>query len=175
MLRSFDGKEPQIAESAYVDPAAVVIGDVRIGPDASIWPNAVLRGDIGTIEIGEGANVQDNATLHEDAVLEPFVTVGHGAVVHDATVRERSLIGMNAVVLDDAVIGEKSIVAAGSVVTEGTAVPSGVLVAGAPAKVKFELDDSGWFAAGDRYVELSKRHAETSQLLPDEGFSGTEY
>ncbi|MFC6730953.1 MULTISPECIES: gamma carbonic anhydrase family protein [unclassified Haladaptatus] len=174
MLRSFDGKEPQIADSAYVDPAAVVIGDVRIGPDASVWPNAVLRGDVGTIEIGEGANVQDNATLHEDAVLEPYATVGHGAIVHDATVRERSLVGMNAVVLDRAVIGEKSIVAAGSVVTEDTEIPGGVLVAGSPAEVKFELEDSGWFAAGDRYVALSKRHAETSELLADEGFSARE-
>ncbi|WP_338729958.1 gamma carbonic anhydrase family protein [Haladaptatus sp. DJG-WS-42] len=171
MLRSFDGTEPDIAASAYVDPAAVVIGDVRIGPDASVWPNAVLRGDVGTIVVGEGANVQDNATLHEDVVLEASTTVGHGAIVHDATVREGSLVGMNAVVLDDADIGRESIVAAGSVVTEGTEVPPGVLVTGAPATVKLDLDNADVSAGAAHYVALSKRYAETSEILSEEGFS----
>ncbi|ELY51930.1 gamma carbonic anhydrase family protein [Natronorubrum bangense] len=165
MLRSFDGREPQVADSAYVDEAAVVIGDVVIEADASVWPNTTLRGDHGQIVVGEGANVQDNAVLHEDAVLEPYSTVGHSAIVHDATVAERALVGMNAVVLDGCHVGEGAVVAAGSVVTEGTEIPPSTLVAGAPAEVKTEIDDPHLGATADRYVELSTKHAETSERL----------
>lgn len=165
MLRSFDGTEPQVADSAYVDPAAVVIGDVIIEADASVWPNTTLRGDHGTIVVGEGANVQDNAVMHEDAELEPYSTVGHSAIVHDATVCERALVGMNAVVLDGARIGEGAVVAAGSVVTEGTEVPPSTLVTGAPAEPKTEVDDPHLLSAADRYVELSSQHEETSERL----------
>ncbi|WP_247002139.1 gamma carbonic anhydrase family protein [Halosolutus gelatinilyticus] len=165
MRRSFDGTEPQVADSAYVDAAAVVIGDVRIEADASVWPNATLRGDHGTIVVGEGANVQDNAVLHEDAELKPHATVGHGAIVHDATVAERALVGMNAVVLDGAHVGEGAVVAAGSVVAEGTDVPRSTLVAGAPAEPKAEVDDPRLAATADRYVDLSARYRETSERL----------
>ena len=165
MLRAFDGKEPQVADSAYVDETAVVIGDVVIEADASVWPNTTLRGDHGQIVVGEGANVQDNAVLHEDAVLEPYSTVGHSAIVHDATVAERALVGMNAVVLDGSHVGEGAVVAAGSVVTEGTEIPPSTLVAGAPAEAKTEIDDPHLGATADPYVELSTKHAETSERL----------
>lgn len=165
MLRSINGTEPQVADSAYVDPAAVVIGDVVIEDDASVWPNTTLRGDHGRIVVGEGANVQDNAVLHEEAELEPYSTVGHSAIVHDATVAERALVGMNAVVLDGAHVGEEAVVAAGSVVTEDTAVPPSTLVTGAPAEPKAEIDDPDLKATADRYVELSKEYAETSERL----------
>ncbi|AHF98720.1 transferase [Halostagnicola larsenii XH-48] len=165
MIRSFDGTEPQIAESAYVDDAAVVIGDVVIEPDASVWPNTTLRGDHGTIVVGEGANVQDNAVLHEDAELEPYSTVGHSAIVHDATVAERALVGMNAVVLDGSHVGERAVVAAGSVVTEGTEIPPATLVAGAPAEAKTKIEDDRLAETADRYVSLSREHAERSERL----------
>ena len=165
MLRSFDGTEPQVADSAYVDEAAVVIGDVVIEADASVWPNTTLRGDHGRIVVGEGANVQDNAVLHEEAKLEPDSTVGHSAIVHDATVAERALVGMNAVVLDGAHVGEGAVVAAGSVVTEGTEIPPSTLVAGTPAEPKTEIDDPQLEATADRYVELASEHAETSERL----------
>ncbi|RKD97995.1 gamma carbonic anhydrase family protein [Halopiger aswanensis] len=165
MLRSFDGTTPQIADSAYVDEAAVVIGDVIVEADASVWPNTTLRGDHGQIVVGEGANVQDNAVLHEEAELEPSATVGHSAIVHDATVGERALVGMNATVLDGAHIGEGAVVAAGSVVTEGTEVPPSTLVAGAPAEPKTEVDDPRLEATADRYVDLARRHAESSERL----------
>lgn len=168
MIRAFDGETPDIAESAYVDEAATVIGDVRIGPEASVWPGAVLRGDHGTIVVGERANVQDNATLHESADLEAGVTVGHNAIVHDATVRERGLVGMGAVVLDGADIGEGSIVGANSTVAEDETVPAGVLVAGTPADVVKELEDSRWSEAGDVYADLAKRHAATSRVVEDD-------
>ena len=165
MLRSIDGKRPRVADSAYVDEAAVVIGDVVIEADASVWPNTTLRGDHGTIVVGEGANVQDNAVMHEDAELAPYATVGHSAIVHDATVGERALVGMNATVLDGAHVGDGAVVAAGSVVTEGTDVPPSTLVVGAPAEPKAEIDDPALEATADRYVDLSRRYAETSTRL----------
>ncbi|SDR35937.1 gamma carbonic anhydrase family protein [Natronobacterium texcoconense] len=165
MLRSFDGTEPDVADSAYVDETAVVIGDVVVEADASIWPNTTIRGDHGTIVVGEGANVQDNAVLHEEAELEPYATVGHSAIVHDATVAERALVGMNAVVLDGAHVGEKAVVAAGSVVTEGTEVPPETLVAGSPAEPKAEVDDPRLEVTAERYMQLSSEHEETSERL----------
>lgn len=158
---------PEIADSAYIDDAAVVIGDVTIGENASVWPGVVLRGDSGHIEIGPGTNLQDNAICHEPVEIGPDVTVGHTAIVHACTVEERAVIGMGATVLDDSVIGHHSIVGAGSVVTEGTEVRPYTLVVGTPAKEKMELDDSDWFEAADHYVELAERHAETSEILPD--------
>lgn len=168
MLRSFDGTEPVVADSAYVDDAAVVIGDVVIEADASVWPNTTLRGDHGRIVVGQAANVQDNAVLHENAELEARATVGHSAIVHDATVAEGALVGMNAVVLDGARIGEGAVVAAGSVVTEGTEVPPSTLVAGSPAEPKAEVDDPRLEATADRYVALSSRHKEMSKPLDSE-------
>ena len=165
MIRSFDGAMPEIDDSAYVDESAVVIGDVVLEPETSVWPGAVLRGDHGTITVGEGSNVQDNATLHEDCELGPYTTVGHNAIVHAATTRTRSLVGMGAIVLDGATVGEESVVAANSVVTEGTEVPRRSLVAGAPATVVKELDDARWAAAADRYVENARAHAETSEVI----------
>jgi carbonic anhydrase/acetyltransferase-like protein (isoleucine patch superfamily) len=165
MIRSYDGTAPDVAASAYVDGQASVIGNVRIGQEASVWPGAVLRGDRGEIVLHERANVQDNATLHEGAVLDAGVTVGHNAIVHGATVGERSVVGMGAVVLDDATVGEESIVAANSTVTEGTEIPDGVLVAGTPATVVKELEDSAWTEAGDVYADLAKEYASTSRVV----------
>lgn len=167
VVRSFEGVEPEIADSAYVDDAAVVIGDVTIGPEASVWPNTTLRGDHGPLVVGEGANVQDGAILHETVEIEPYATIGHTAIVHNCVVGERAMVGMGAVVLDDAVVGARSLVGAGSVVTEGTEVPAETLVAGTPAEVIKEVDpeDSVWTEAGDRYVELSRRHMADSERL----------
>ena len=133
MIRSFDGLVPQIAESAYVDERATVVGDVRIEADASVWPGVVLRGDRGRIVVREGANVQDNATVHEGSEIGPSATVGHNAIVHAATVGARSVIGMGAIVLDRGEVGAESIVAANSVVTPDTSIPDSVLAMGAPA------------------------------------------
>lgn len=165
MIRSYDGVEPEIADSAYIDEAAAVIGDVTIGEDASIWPGVVLRGDEGHIEIGEGTNLQDNVVCHEPVEIGPYVTVGHTAIVHSCTVEERSVVGMSATVLDGSVVGDHSIVAAGSVVTENTEIPPYSLVVGTPAEVKAELDESRWFEAADHYVQLGREHAETSEII----------
>ncbi|MFC5970343.1 gamma carbonic anhydrase family protein [Halomarina salina] len=164
-IRTFDGTEPTVHESARVDPAATVIGDVTIEAEASIWPNAVLRGDSGHIHVHDSANVQDGAVVHEGATVGPSVTVGHNAIVHACTVEESALVGMGAVVLDDSTVGERALVAAGSVVTEGTDVPPETLVAGTPASVVKEVPESPWTAAADHYVELAKRYEETSEVV----------
>jgi carbonic anhydrase/acetyltransferase-like protein (isoleucine patch superfamily) len=165
VLRSFDGMEPEVHDSAYVDPTAVVIGEVTVGPEASVWPNVVLRGDHGAIVLEEGSNVQDGAVLHEGARIGPYATVGHNAIVHSAEVEERALVGMAATVLDGSVVGERAMVGANALVTEGTAIPSRTLAVGSPAEVKKEVEESPWAYAGDTYVQLAKEHRETSERL----------
>lgn len=165
MLRSHGSATPTVADSAYVDGAAVVIGEVTVGPDASVWPGAVLRGDAGPIRLEEGTNVQDNATVHEGATIGPYATVGHNAIVHAATVERRATVGMGAIVLDDATVGPESIVAANSVVTEETTVPESTLVAGSPAEPIKEVEGSFWAEAADRYVEHAREHAAESSVI----------
>lgn len=165
VLRAVDGVEPTVHESAYVDPDAVVIGDVEVGPEASVWPNVTLRGDHGSIRVAEGANVQDGAVCHEGVEIGPYATVGHTAIVHEAVVGERAMVGMGSIVLDDAIVGDRALVAAGAVVTEGTEVPPETLVAGTPAEVVKEVPDSPWTEAGDRYVELSRTYMETGRRI----------
>lgn len=165
VLRSFEGETPTVHETAHVDESAVVVGDVTLEARTSVWPNVTLRGDNGPIVLREATNVQDNSVVHEGAEIGPYATVGHTAIVHAATVDRRALVGMGAVVLDDSVIGEESIVAAGAVVTEETEVPPNTLVAGTPAKPIKELEDSSWTETGDHYVELARRHAETSERI----------
>lgn len=160
MLRAFDGTEPKVADSAYIDPTAVVIGDVTVAPEATVLPGAVIRGDGGPVELRERANVQDNATIHADAmsdgvVLAERAAVGHNAVVHNATVGERSLVGMHATVLDDAVLEPRSVVAAKALVREREHIESASLVAGVPAELlRANLDpENPMFHVADRYAE----------------------
>ena len=139
------GVQPTIHPSVFIAGGAYVIGDVRLEKDVSIWFNAVLRGDINAIRIGDRTNIQDGAVLHVTSelpvVIGADVTVGHHAVVHACTVEDCSLIGMNAVVLDKARVGPYAVVGAGAVVREGFVVPEGVLVAGVPARVVRPLTD----------------------------------
>ncbi len=139
------GMTPAIADTAFIAAGARLIGDVRLADNASVWFNAVLRGDSASITVGERSNLQDNVSVHVDAghpvVIGTDVSVGHNAVVHGCTVEDGSLIGMGSVILSGAVIGAGSLVAGGAVVLEGTIVPPGSLVAGVPAKVRRELTD----------------------------------
>lgn len=167
MIRSFDGVEPDIHESAYVDPAAVVIGDVTIEAEASVWPNVTVRGDHGRVVLREGANVQDNAVLHEGAEVGPYATVGHTAIVHNAELCERALVGMGATVLDRATVGPEAMVGANSLVTEDTEIEPSTLYAGVPAEKVKDVEDSPWAYAGDRYVQLSREHMESSEVVED--------
>ncbi|WP_353988067.1 gamma carbonic anhydrase family protein [Ruicaihuangia caeni] len=145
MQRSINGRSPVIHETAWIAPTAAVLGDVHLGPKASIWYGAVLRGDRDRIEIGEASNLQDGVVVHCDpgkpVTVGSFVSVGHKAMLHGCTIGDGALIGISATVLNGAVVGEQSLVAAGSVVLEGTVVPPRSLVAGVPAKVRRQLSD----------------------------------
>jgi carbonic anhydrase/acetyltransferase-like protein (isoleucine patch superfamily) len=144
VIRSFSGKTPQIAASAYVDPQAVVIGDVVIGDDSSIWPCAVVRGDCHWIRIGARTSIQDGSVLHVEQEKHPLVigdgnVVGHRVILHGCTVETNCLIGMGSVILNGAVIGSGSVIAAGSVIAEGTVVPPGSLFMGVPGKLRRQV------------------------------------
>ena len=138
-------QSPEVDPSAWVAPSAVVVGAVHLGPDSSVWYNAVWRGDSDRISIGARSNLQDGASVHVDrghpVTLGADVSVGHNAVVHGATVEDGCLIGMNATVLSGSVIGTGSLVAAGALVTQGKVIPPGSLVAGVPGKVVRQLSD----------------------------------
>ena len=138
-LAKYLDQSPQIDESVYVASGAVVIGAVRLEKNSSIWHNAVLRGDINSIEVGEGSNIQDGTIVHlaDDygVKIGRYVTIGHAAMIHACEIGDECLIGMQATVLDGAVIGSQSIVGAGALVTKGTQIPEGSLVLGSPAKV----------------------------------------
>ncbi len=139
IVKTLKGKKPEVGKDCFLAETATVIGDVEIGDNCSIWYNAVLRGDVHYIRIGNNSNVQDNATIHATYQKSPTnignnVTIAHGATVHGCTLQDNVMIGINAVVLDDTIVESNSIVAAGSVVTKGTVVESGSVYAGVPAK-----------------------------------------
>ncbi|HKW89674.1 MAG TPA: gamma carbonic anhydrase family protein [Candidatus Acidoferrales bacterium] len=141
MIRSYRGRVPQIAASAYIDPDAAIIGDVQIGEDASVWPGVVIRGDVHFIRIGARSNIQDGSVLHvmrdeHPLILGDEVTIGHGVVLHGCTIESRCLIGMGSIILNGAKISTGSIIAAGTLVTEGTVVPPQSLFMGHPGKFR---------------------------------------
>lgn len=147
MIRTYQGHTPVIPSNCYVDASAQVIGDVVLGEHASIWMNAVVRGDVHAIRIGAGSNVQDCAVVHGQRNLYSvhvgeLVTIGHNATVHGCTVEDACLIGIGARVLNNARVGEGSIIAAGAVIPEQTIIPPRSLVTGVPGKVKRQLDEA---------------------------------
>jgi len=146
VIRTFQGIKPTIPESCFVEDTAVVIGDVVMGEDCSVWFNAVIRGDVHHIRIGARTNVQDLCMLHVTHDTHPLiigndVTVGHSVVLHGCTIRDRVLVGMGAIVMDGAVIGEDSVVGAGALVVEGTVVPPKSVILGSPARVRRSVTD----------------------------------
>ncbi len=139
LVRSLRGITPAFGEDCFLAETAVVIGDVVMGDQCSVWYNAVVRGDVNTIRIGDRVNIQDGAILHatyQRAALSigSDVSIGHNAIVHGCTIKDKVLIGMGAIVMDNAEIGEGSVIAAGAVVTQNTKVEPGSLMAGVPAK-----------------------------------------
>lgn len=136
-------EKPKIHEDARIARGAVVLGDVTLEKNSSVWYNAVVRGDLQKIVIGEGSNVQDNAVLHVDSdcpvIVGKYVTIGHGAILHGCTIEDQALIGMGAIVMNGAVIGRNSIVAAGALVTQNTIIPENSLVMGNPAKIRRQV------------------------------------
>ncbi|QTX03949.1 gamma carbonic anhydrase family protein [Agromyces archimandritae] len=156
---------PELDESAFVAAGAVIVGDVHLGAEASVWYNAVLRAEAERITIGARSNLQDGVAGHVDAgfplTVGEGVSVGHRAVLHGCTIEDDCLIGMSATVMNGVVIGAGSLVAAGAVVLEGTQVPPGSLVAGVPAKVRRELsaaEREGLQRNAAHYLELARVH-----------------
>jgi carbonic anhydrase/acetyltransferase-like protein (isoleucine patch superfamily) len=170
MIRSFKGKTPQIEASAFIAEGAVVIGDVTIGKEASIWYNCVVRGDVNFITIGERSNIQDLSMLHvthkknqddpgAPLVIGNDVTVGHSVTLHGCTIEDGAFIGMQAMIMDHAVIGKGALVGARALVTEGTVIPPATLWVGAPAKYKRDLtpDEIAWLGrSSGNYVRYSR-------------------
>lgn len=177
MIRTFQGITPKIAASAFIEETAIVIGDVVIGEESSIWFNSVVRGDVHYIRIGNRTNVQDLCLLHvthdtHPLVIGDAVTVGHHVVLHGCTVKDRVLIGMGAIIMDGAVIGEDCVVGAGALVTEGTIVPPKSLLLGAPAKVKRPVTDQelAWIReSAENYVSYARQY-QTDPMKPRSGF-----
>lgn len=162
---NLDDRPEQIHETVFVAPGAVVVGDVVIGQNSSLWYGVVIRGDVERITIGRNTNIQDNCVLHSDPSIPcsigDRVTVGHAAIVHGADVQDDVLIGMRALIMNRAVIGKGSVIAAGAVVTENTIIPPGSLVVGMPAKVRglasethAAMIDRGW----RRYVDAGRAY-----------------
>ena len=165
-------KQPQLGENAWVAPNATVIGDIRLGANASIWWNATLRGDNDPIHIGDNTNIQDGSVLHTDEGIPMHiganVTVGHLVMLHGCTIGDRSLVGIGAVVLNRAVIGRDSIVGAHTLVPEGKVFPDRVLIVGSPGKVVRELSDAdvaNLHAAAAHYVDNAARYRDTLSPL----------
>lgn len=164
------GVLPRLHASAYVAPGAQLVGEVLVGEDSSIWFNAVLRGDINRVVVGDRTNIQDGSVVHVTSALPALigsdVTVGHMAMIHGCRIEDACLIGMNAIVLDGAVVGPGALVAAGSVVREGFIVPPGMLVAGVPAKIVRELTASERqeiVQSAVHYVEYARSYQQPPQ------------
>lgn len=166
MIREFNGIEPRIHESAYVTDDAIIVGDVEIGQDASVWYGSVIRGDVNYIRIGARTNIQDQTIIHVSSkglstIVEEEVTVGHRVTLHACHVERGCLIGIGAILMDGVRVGANSLVGAGSLLTPGTQIPPRSLVIGSPARVKRELTDDE-LASLDRswknYVELASKY-----------------
>lgn len=169
MIRSFEGKMPRLAPTAFISEAAYVVGDVEIGDHTSVWPMAVIRGDFGRIRIGRRTAIEDNCVIHagtpggpeQDLDIGDFVHIGHGAVVNGKSIGNHVLIGMNATVLHDVTIGDYCIIAAGCVVSRGMQIPDDSFVAGVPGKIKgvINMEQRYWVEqAPNEYAALLQRY-----------------
>jgi carbonic anhydrase/acetyltransferase-like protein (isoleucine patch superfamily) len=167
VLETFDGHTPVVDPTAWLHRTAVVIGKVTIGRNCSVWPHATLRGDEGTITIGDDTNIQDGTTVHmtggeSDTVVGSRVTVGHNCILHGCIVEDDVLIGMGTTILDNTVIGRGSYIGAGTLITGGKTIPPGSLVFGNPMRIVRPVNDreTGWIDyAWRHYVEGSRKYA----------------
>ena len=170
VIRTFQGIKPTIPDSCFIEDTAVVIGDVVMGEDCSVWFNAVIRGDVHHIRIGNRTNVQDLCMLHVTHDTHPLiigneVTIGHSVVLHGCTIKDRVLVGMGAIVMDGAVIGEDSVVGAGALVVEGTVVPPKSVILGSPGRVRRGVSDAelAWIKeSAANYVKYARQYMDDS-------------
>lgn len=174
VIRTFRGIKPTIPDSCFIEDTAVVIGDVVMGEDCSVWFNAVIRGDVNHIRIGNRTNVQDLCMLHVTHDTHPLiigneVTIGHSVVLHGCTIKDRVLVGMGAIVMDGAVIGEDSVVGAGALVVEGTVVPPKSVILGSPGRVRRSASDAelAWIKeSAANYVRYASQYMDDSSRPP---------
>lgn len=162
-MREFNQYKPKVGEDVFIASTAVVERDVELKAKSSIWFNAVLRGDVNSISIGEGSNVQDGTVVHvaddHPAVVKDYVTIGHGAIIHGCTIEDCCLIGMGAIILNGAHIGKGSIIAAGALVPEGAEIPPNSLVMGIPGKVVRTIDKvEENKAQALKYIQVAKKY-----------------
>jgi carbonic anhydrase/acetyltransferase-like protein (isoleucine patch superfamily) len=164
-LYALDERTPEVADTAWVADSAQVIGGVVLGPDSSVWPGVVVRGDSGPISVGEGSNIQDNSVLHADEgvplTIGRHVTVGHQVMLHGCTIGDESLIGIGAIVLNGARIGRNCLVGAGALVTEGKEFPDGSMIIGSPAKAVRQLSPEqieGLRRSAQHYMANARRY-----------------
>ena len=164
IIKELNGKGPQIGQDCFIAENAVIVGDVVMGNQCSIWYSAVLRGDVHYIKLGDKVNIQDNATIHCTYQKSPTeignnVSIGHNAIVHGCTIKDNVLVGMGAIIMDDCVVESNAIIAAGAVVTKGTRIESGAIYAGMPAKkikeVSPELSQGEIDRIANNYVKYS--------------------
>jgi carbonic anhydrase/acetyltransferase-like protein (isoleucine patch superfamily) len=161
VLIPFYDKSPHVSPEAFLAEGAQLIGDVRVGANASIWYNAVLRADRGEIVVGDWSSIQDCCALHGPVYVGDHVTCGHGAILHGATIESNCVIGMNAVVLDGVVVGHGSVIAAGAVVPQGMNIPPRSMVVGVPAKVTKEFPEENEQVLRDMataYFDFARPH-----------------
>jgi carbonic anhydrase/acetyltransferase-like protein (isoleucine patch superfamily) len=147
LIKTVNGKSPSIPEDCYVAENATIVGDVTIGKSCSVWFNAVIRGDVNFIKIGNKVNIQDGAVVHctyqkHPTIIGNNVSIGHNAIVHGCTIHDNVLIGMGAIVMDNCIVESNSIVSAGAVIVQNTVIPSGTIWAGVPAKKVKDIDQS---------------------------------
>ncbi len=165
MIRSFSGKTPRIADSAFVSEAAYVIGDVQIGENSGIWPGAVLRGDFASIKIGSNTMIEDNCVLHSGVSMEigDNVLIGHSVVVHGIRIGNNTLIGNNATILDNTQIGSFCVIGASCLVSQGMKIPDNSFVTGVPGKIRGKPSPQQlwWIQEGSQsYSELARQYKE---------------
>ena len=163
MIRSFSGKTPKVAGSAFVSEVAYVVGDVEIGENSGIWPGAVVRGDFASIKIGSSTMIEDNSVVHTGVPMEigDNVIIGHGVVVHGTKIGSNTLIGNNATILDDTEIGSFCVIGAGCLVSQGMKIPDNSFVVGVPARIEGEVSPKRRLRlqqGPQSYVEMVKRY-----------------
>ncbi|MBI5380178.1 MAG: gamma carbonic anhydrase family protein [Nitrospirae bacterium] len=165
MIGAYKGIWPKIDPSVFIEETAVIVGDVVIGPESSVWFHAVVRGDVNLVRIGARTNIQDLSMLHvhgdHPLIIGDEVTVGHAVKLHGCTIKDRCLLGIGAIVLDGAVVGEEAVIAAGALVPEGMIVPPRMVAMGVPAKVKREVteEELAWIRqSAANYVGYAKAY-----------------
>ena len=164
MIRSFNGKTPKIAESAFVSEMAYVVGDVEIGENSSVWPGTVIRGDHSNIRIGKNTHIEDNSVVHVGVNIGDNVIVGHGTIIHCRRIGNNVLIGMNATLLQGAEIGSFCVIGAGCLVSQGMEIPDNSFVVGVPAKIQRQVSTEQalrWLEeAPEHYAKLVNEYKE---------------